>query len=286
MPIYVSTACLPGKAPIARRLQEYAEVGFLHVELGAGISLPAVGWQYSDIKLGQSYIIHNYFPAPSNPFVLNLASDDHGIRRRSIELARGALDLTAQVGARFYSVHGGFITDPTGFERDGFVFPMPSSPEESKFAVDRFVGSIETVLSYAEKLGIQLLVENNVCTRENQGKLLLQTAEEFEELFRRCPSTSLGMLLDTGHLNVSAATFGFDRMEFVERVAPFVRAFHLHDNDGMTDRHDAIQCGSWVITVANQSAFTHCPVILESKFQNLHAMRQHVRWLQRELHRN
>ena len=286
MPIYVSTACLAGEVQLAERLHKYAEAGFSHVELGAGVLALRKGWREDGLPIGLHFIIHNYFPPPLGPFVLNLASNHDANRRRSIEFVVRALDLTAQLGASFYSVHAGFITDPMAFEKDGFVFPLPASQEESVLAMDRFVRSVKTVLSHAEKLRIQLLIENNVCVAENKGKLLLQTAEEFEELFRRCPSENLGMLLDTGHLNVSASTFNFDRMEFVERVAPFVRAFHVHDNDGATDRHDPLQPGSWVVAVLNRPEFAQCPVILESKFQDVQALSQHVSWLRTELHRN
>jgi sugar phosphate isomerase/epimerase len=286
MPIYVSTACLPGDVPLAQRLREYASLGLLHVELGAGVSAPTVQWRESDFPFGQQYLVHNYFPTPIDPFVLNLASEQSRNRQRSIEFVIGALELSSRVSAPFYSVHGGFVTDPTGFANGGFIFPLPRSSEESRLAMERFVAAIEAVLKRAEELGLQLLVENNVCIPENKGKLLLQTAEEFEGLFRRCHSDNLGMLLDTGHLNVTASTFGFDRMEFVERLAPFVRAFHVHDNDGTRDRHDPIEPGSWVTTVVKRPEFNHCPVILESKFQNVEAVHQHVSWLQTELRRN
>ena len=113
--------------------------------------------------------------------MLNLASGDDGIRQRSLELVFRALALTARLGAPFYSVHAGFITDPTSFGKTSFVFPMPASPDDTQFALHRFTTALEMAVDRAQHLGVQLLVENNVCSRELSGKLLLLTADELLE---------------------------------------------------------------------------------------------------------
>jgi sugar phosphate isomerase/epimerase len=228
-------------------------------------------------------LVHNYFPPPPEPFVLNLASADAATRARSLELVLNALELTARLGAPFYSVHAGFITDPTGFGTTSFIFPMPESPREGQAAFQRFVASLHEALNHARRLGVRLLVENNVCSPELRGKLLLQTAAEYSELFQALPDEHLGILLDTGHLNVSAHTLGFDRMAFVEQVAPHVGALHLHDNDGTADTHQPITETSWVQDVLRHLADQHVPLIIEARFAEAASVRQHADWL-RSIH--
>jgi len=282
--IFVSTACLPGVQPITSRISLYRSHGLDAIELGAGVSADKDSLsQVAEMKC--RFLVHNYFPPPPDPFVLNLASGDAGIRQRSLDLVTEALALSARLAAPFYSVHAGFSTDPTSFGTTSFVFPMPASPDEAQLAIDRFIAALEIALDRAQHFGVQLLVENNVCPHELRGKLLLQTVDEFLALFRVLPSPHLGMLLDTGHLNVTANTLGFDRIAFVEKVASYVRAFHVHDNDGIADTHQPAQPGSWVLDVLRRPEFADLPIVVEAKFKTVSDIRRHVEWLKGELGR-
>lgn len=285
MSIYVSTACLPGTAPLTQQLDEYGKAGLFQVELGAGVEICANDLDILAKRSEQKFLIHNYFPPPRDPFVLNLASGDAGTRRRSLYFVTEGLSLAACLGAPFYSVHAGFITDPTSFGTTSFIFPMPASPREAQRAMDRFAMTLERALDHAQRVGLQLLVENNVCSADLRGKLLLQTADEFLALFRLLPEPQLGILLDTGHLNVSAQTCGFDRLAFIEQVAPYVRAFHIHDNDGIADTHQPIPSGSWVLDVLRRPEFATLPIVVEAKLETVADLCRHVDWLRMELGR-
>lgn len=280
--IFVSTACLPEVQKVNSRVSLYQSHGLNAIELGAGISSnEVIPSQISGI--GCNFLVHNYFPPPIDSFVLNLASSNSNIRQRSIDFVSDAIALTASLDAQFYSVHAGFITDPTSFEKNSFVLPNPSSPDASGCALNLFIDALKIGINCAEHFGVGLLVENNLCTTALRGKLLLQTADEFMELFDKLNLKNLGLLLDTGHLNVTAHTFGFDPMSFVDRVAPHIRAFHVHDNDGITDTHRPIQSGSWIIDVLRNPKFAGFPIIVEAKFKNVYDINQHVNWLQMEL---
>ncbi|MFN6038013.1 MAG: GNAT family N-acetyltransferase, partial [Bacteroidota bacterium] len=56
---------------------------------------------------------HNYFPAPAVPFVLNLASNNEEIRKKSIEHCINGIRLSYKSGAKFFSAHAGFCIDPS-----------------------------------------------------------------------------------------------------------------------------------------------------------------------------
>lgn len=264
------------------RISLYRSHGLDAIELGAGVSADKDSLSQV-VGMECRFLVHNYFPPLPNPFVLNLASGDDGIRQRSLDLVTEALALTARLGGPFYSVHAGFITDPTSFGTTSFIFPMPTSPHEAEFAMDRFTTALEVAVDRAQHLGVQLLLENNVCSLELTGKLLLHTADEFLTLFGALPSPHLGVLVDTGHLNVTAHTIGFDRMNFVDQVAPYVRAFHVHDNDGTADTHQPVRAGSWVLDVLRRPEFAGLPIVVEARCETVAHLRQHVDWLKREL---
>lgn len=280
--IFVSTACLPGIQSSNSRVALYRGHGLNAIELGAGISANETILSQTS-RLGCQFLVHNYFPPPINPFVLNLASSNTNIRQRSMDFVSDTIALTASLDAKFYSVHAGFITDPTSFENNSFVLPKPFSPDASRCALNRFIAAIEVEINCAEHFSVGLLVENNVCTTALRGKLLLQTADEFLELFDELKSENLGILLDTGHLNVTAHTLGFEPMSFIDQVAPHIRAFHVHDNDGIADTHQPIQPDSWILDVLRHPKFAGLPIVVEAKFKNVHDLRKHVNWLQMEL---
>jgi sugar phosphate isomerase/epimerase len=259
-------------------VQRLTAAGLRAIELGANVSVGSTT-DWAALRAGRDLLVHNYFPPPSEPFVLNLASPDAGIRARSIRLVADALALSAELGAPFYSVHGGFITDPTGFGTTSFVFPQPAEPDARARAMDRFCDSLAACVRRASALGVLLLVENNVCPADLKGTLLLQDADEFEQMLARFAPRELGVLLDTGHLNVSARTYGFDPLACARRLADRIRALHVHDNDGLADLHQPVTPSSWVMRVIVDAQLSQVPIVVEAKFEAAAALREHVEWL-------
>lgn len=273
--IYVSTACLRTREPLSARVEYYQKHGIDQIELGAGVEVTN-----KCLSALQSYkakfLLHNYFPPPKEPFVLNLASADTNVRAQSLALAHNALDLCASLKIPFYSVHAGFITDPTDFNGSSFIFPMDHAPDAAERALARFVDSIEELLIAASALDLQLLVENNVCDHGAVGKLLLQTADEFSEMFARVSAPNLGILLDTGHLNVSAHTFELDRQAEARQLLPYVKGFHIHDNDGNSDLHRPAERDSWVMNVLKHVNSSEVPIVIEAKFDSVAELKRYT----------
>ena len=157
--VFVSTTCLPSDEYLLSRLSQYFEHSLQSVEIGAGVLVDQDSLsQLTEMQC--RFLVHNYFPPPADPFVLNLASANADIRQRSLDLVSDALALSARLGAPFYSVHAGFITDPTSFGTTSFIFPTPAAPDDSRLAMQRFIKSLDVTLERAQQLGVQLLVEN------------------------------------------------------------------------------------------------------------------------------
>jgi sugar phosphate isomerase/epimerase len=284
-PIYVSTAALGTANDLWETLSAYRQAGLSAVELGACRPVQEQGGvlarRLEEEKL--ELILHNYFPPPAEPFVINLASTDRSIRERSIEHASVALELSARLGAPFYSVHAGFVTDPTGVGTTSFVLPPPASAREVELAKERFVDALQPLLWQAGKLAVVLIVENNVCSPELRGRVLAADTRGTLAVLDASPSPFLGLLVDLGHLNVSATTLGFDRIEFIDALAQHVREFHLHDNDGATDTHSPAAPGSWTLDVLRRPEFANTPLTVESHFANVDDLHVHVDFLKSEL---
>ena len=283
--IFASTACIHHFVPLKDRLSAYCEAGIEAIELGMRVTL-----EQGDLlrlleacpdegRIEPPFLVHNYFPPPDDPFILNLASGDPIIRQRSLELAQQAITLTRELKAPFYAIHAGFVTDAYGFGNPYLLFPEITEANARQNAFERFIDALSITNQVALEHGVGLLVENNVCAPEIWGQVLLDRADEFLQLFETMDSSNLGVLLDFGHLNVAAHTLGFDRLDFIEQLTPYIRCFHVHDNDGTHDTHRPVQPGSWVLEVLRLPEFAHLPLVVEAKFDDATSLSQHVAWL-------
>ena len=212
-----------------------------------------------------SFLIHNYFPPPKEPFVMNLASNDSDIAAKSIELCKNAIDLCKNIGSPFYSVHAGFAInpEPNMLGRNMSQVERFSSDE----AREIFFVNVKKLLQYSVEKGIYLLLENNVVTPFNapDGKcdwLLLVEADEILSFISDFEGLAPGLLLDVGHLKVTARTLGFDPLQFMDKIKDVVKALHLSDNDGEGDTNRPIGNDAWFLPYI--ADFADLPMVIES----------------------
>nr|WP_319540033.1 sugar phosphate isomerase/epimerase [uncultured Methanospirillum sp.] len=282
--IYVSTSCLPGVDSLTERISLFQKNGFDAIELGAGVRMNKKDHQFL-LKNKNKFLLHNYFPPPLKPFVLNLASENADIQKKSLKLIRTALKLSKDLQSPFYTIHAGFVKDPTEFRGNNYIFPSYVSNEEIHYASIRYAKLISQIAKESKLLNIDLYLENNCCTVDLVNKLLLQTQNEFASLFQSNRIDNLGILLDTGHLNVTAQTYGFDPRDFVKDLQGHIKVIHLHDNDGILDLHKPINSDSWFFDVIQKPAIAELPIIIEAKFKDVYELQKHVQWLKSELGR-
>jgi sugar phosphate isomerase/epimerase len=222
------------------------QAGYYELELGGNLKFePPTETQLARAQ-DFSFLIHNYFPAPAEPFILNLASADTGVRQKSLTHAQNALKLCQTLDIPSYSVHAGFLVDlkPDNLGKKQSDLPF----------IDRQTGLKIFTESIAELLNdtVDLLIENNVNSRENlvegRNKLyLLAEPEETLKFFQSLNNPRLGLLVDLGHLNVSAKQLRFNKYEYLEILAPWIKAFHLSANDGISDQGLPFNQNEWFI---------------------------------------
>ncbi len=118
---------------------------------------------------------------------MNLASLNDSVYDKTLSFFKRGVKLSADCKSRFYSIHGGYGTDP--FEKDshGFVFPLPK-PENFNRALLRFVEGMISLSRYAREYGVRVLIENNVLAEHNKYRLLLATPDDFKEFFDLWPN--------------------------------------------------------------------------------------------------
>jgi sugar phosphate isomerase/epimerase len=255
MSVYLSsgafrTRYLPDIVENARLL------GVRHVELSSGVDhMPAFDAYIPKLKRsGLNLLVHNYFPAPARPFVLNLGALDAGVLEQSREHVKRCLALSADLGAAYYSVHSAFVlgmnADMLGKPDQQATVEQRLGPEQREKSLEVFVESLRMLTQDAAELGLDLLVENNVVSPHYMqlrgvDPFLMTTAAEIKIVLDAVAAPNLHLLLDVAHARVSATALGFDAGEFIEQVRPCIKALHLSDNNGHEDENLPVHEDSW-----------------------------------------
>lgn len=283
--VFVSTGCASTLSANAwaRRLLEQEKWG---IELSAGAYSPDVEIETVDLAEQTDVMLHNYFPPPRDAFVLNLASNDDEVMRRSRDLVLRALRLSAEVGARHFGVHAGFRVDPR-VDSLGRSLTGTLSGKQTE-ALNRLRESMHLLGTEAVKVGIQLLIENHVLTQQNLEKfgespLLLVSPFEITQ-FLTDMDGSVRLLLDLGHLKVSAQTAQFDLLQAVQGLLPLSDGMHLSENDGLSDQHLPFGDDAWFKRyVSDTSKFYTVEVHSRNLHDSLSSARTVATWLSKNL---
>ena len=265
MPIYVSTSCLGNKYNFSQILDVYSKLGIKNIELGiCKDSTLDVAKLLK--KQDFNYIVHHYFPPAKEPFIINLASQDKQILRKSIDQVKKSIDFCADFNINFFSFHAGFRVDPD----INLKFKFNNIPEYEK-SFNTFKESVEKIVDYAKIRDVKIAIENNVLSEYNliDGRnelLLMCELWEFERLFEEITSKNLGVLLDIGHLKVTSNLLKFDADEFIYKLKDKTFAVHVHENNGRVDEHRCLKEGDWSLSIVN-SYFKNIdiPIVLECK---------------------
>ena len=242
MEVYVSSSCIKAKY-IAESVRILFEAGFDRIELSGGTEYyPEVERDLlAFCRDGIKFLVHNYFPPPEEPFVINLASVDDSIRRKSVRHLERAINLSSSLGAGCFGFHAGFFLDFAAGEVGGTLSSKYLS--DCRLAWELFLESVSQLKEVADKLGITLYVENNVLSASNgfsfsKRPFIGLDAEEIEEIRE---ATGCGVLVDFAHLYVSSRTLNLDFESQVQRLAPLSEYWHLSGNDSLEDKNGEIR---------------------------------------------
>ncbi|MFH0779318.1 MAG: sugar phosphate isomerase/epimerase family protein [Parcubacteria group bacterium] len=263
--LYLSSSCFAGKN-IDEIIASSVEAGVHNIELSNGEKeIPNVLNRLLKFKRKHklNFLVHNYFPPPAYAFVLNLASQDKIILRKSVEHCKRAIVLASRIECPVYSVHAGFRTNPAPSELGKKIDINGIAPYD--IAYSTMVDSLKKLCAFAHKFKVKIAVENHEISKANliNGKnelLLMCAADEFMRLFSDVSSPDLQILVDLGHLNVSATTLGFDKFEFIEKLKNRIALFHASHNNGQKDEHKPVTEKSWFWPIIRKFKNIDCVV--------------------------
>ncbi len=192
-------------------------------------------------------------------YLINLASPDDLLNRRSVEAFVVELERTARLGISMIILH-------PGFHRGSGITA----------GIERFVSSLDFAISRVRLRPMWIILE----TTAGQGSALGSSFDELAEIiFLSRHSNMLGVCIDTAHIFAAGYdirteeayyrtmklfddTIGFDRLKFI----------HLNDSasplGSRIDRHTHIGKGKIGLNgfklIINDSRLAHLPMVIET----------------------
>jgi len=211
-------------------------------------------------KRGMYIMLHNYSPPEPSGLLLNLSDPDKTMRERSVAFMQKSIDLTKKLGFNYYAIHGGF---------SGYNYKIGEDNTKNKFITKKlarkyFIDNLKKVVRRAEKQNINIGFENHVIEKGNEQQLITAGISEIAEVFETIKSNRLFLHLDVGHLNVTANTLKFNRLNFLKKFRNKIYATQISKNNGKKDEHLPINKDLWILP--HLKTFQNlCYPILETK---------------------
>jgi sugar phosphate isomerase/epimerase len=245
MAIYISTGGFV-KISAAKAIEKLYKTGIKDIELSGGKYEPNLLKQIEKYKK-LNLKVHNYFPPPKKPFVLNFASLDKYIYEKSENLVLKAINFSKKIKSNYYSFHAGFLCDiiPSDLGKNVKKKKLNSR----RICTELFIERVKKISKVAKNSGVKLMIENNVITKNNllefgENPFLMSEPKETKKILNLLPD-NVGMLLDVAHLKVSAKTLGFNRSEMFLKCKNKIFGYHLSENNGSRDSNEAFDENSW-----------------------------------------
>lgn len=233
----------------------YLKNNIKNIELSSGSYTKNTFSELNKLKRKANIRIHNYFPPPKIPFVLNLCSKNKSNLKKTINHIEQGILLAKKTNSKYYSFHAGFRFDPEIKELGKKIYKKKLMNKSIAYKI--FRQRLIKLNKFAKKNRIKLLVENNVISEKNLKEFkvnpfLLTNPKEIKKFFSNLDN-NIGLLLDVAHFKVSSCSEKFDLKKGYKKIYKYIKAIHLSDNDGKADTNSAIKKNSWFLKILKKN---------------------------------
>jgi len=260
--IYVSTTFIKDKQTVLQAINKLKSIKIKNVEIGSNHSYER---NYLNLKkFNMNLLIHNYFPVPKEEIIINVASQNKEIRKKSIKQIKKSIKYAKKNNAKLYTFHPGFISDPisSSKKKKNYDFLWKDKADKKKIAWLNMIKSIREIVKFSKKLKFPICIETQGSIK-NKDKLLMQKPIEFKKFYKLFDPRDIGINLNLAHLNLASKAFKFDKFKFIQEIKKYVVAIEMSHNYGRIDNHLPLKKDSWYLSVAKNKDFNNIPKILE-----------------------
>ncbi len=288
--IFLSSSCCHDN-DVYNFLEEAAESGIRNIELSGGT-------EYDEGHLEKlieykhrydlTYTVHNYFPPPQYPFILNIASTDKKLRERSVSFAKNSMEFSSSIGAGLYTVHAGYLTDLKLSKCGQHFLPVQDSRCDRLTSWQYFSLSLIELCTFAMEEGIRFGVENLFPYQRNSNYSLLCNSDELDRVMNEFNKfENFGILLDLAHAKISSHLLDFSLESFLKDIVSHhkdrILGVHISDNDGVSDLHVLPPQESWMTRFVIDSELHSIPITIEARNANHLNVLSYCHFLNKEL---
>tara|TARA_X000000950_G_C13869772_1_gene642381 strand:- start:1063 stop:1911 length:849 start_codon:yes stop_codon:yes gene_type:complete len=262
---YVSTTFIDDHKSVHIAINKLLEKNIKNIELGSNHI-----WE-KKLKFNKNnfinFCVHNYFPVPKKSMVLNVASQNLKIRKKSIKRIKNSILFSKMISAKLYTFHPGFLTDPKGsnIAKNNYDF-LWNSKKLINANYDRswkkMIQSLKEIVKFAKQHKVTIAIETEG-SLSAKNHLLMQKPEEFKRLFKQFKKEDLGVNLNIGHLNLASKAFKFNKFKFIKTIQKYIKAMEISHNYGKNDDHLPVKRNSWYWKIIKDEKYDKIPKILE-----------------------
>lgn len=249
-------------------LREMADLGFQYVELSHGTKITLVPGIMRAVEEGVARIAstHNFCPLPAGifhaaPNLFEPSSPNPLEHDQWLRHTRRSIDFAAQMGARVLVCHLGSVKfswfNPAGaldrfLEKHPKIEVLTDKSYQALLAKslaklrkrmppfwEQTQRSVAEVVDYAAQMQVQLGLENREAFDE------LPVDDDYQSFIAGFPpEASLGYWHDTGHAQIKQNMGLLNHRTHLEKNAPRLIGFHLHDVNAAGQDHQPVGTGT------------------------------------------
>lgn len=262
--IFVSSSCIKAST-IKESVMILADAGFQNIELSGGTRY----YQnyINDLlelreKYNLNYQLHNYFPPPETPFVINLASLNSDLFDKTMNQCASAIQLSKLLGGEKYGIHAGFLVD-IKVKEIGKKLSIDTLFNKDA-ALNQFKEAWSTLTDEAGN-DVALYLENNVFSKTNSktfknNPFFLTDFESYTELINYI---DFNLLTDIAHLKVSCNSLNLNFFKEADKFLSISDYIHVSDNDGQHDSNLGIKKNGDIFQVLKMHDLNNKTITIE-----------------------
>ena len=244
MKFYLSSSCY-NEPNLFKNLTFLNNLNVKNIELSAPHGFLNNEQILSILKLFSNinFITHNFFPPQIDDFVMNLSSENKNIIEKSEKLFDDTVKISKFVGSKIYGFHPGYLFDAIHLNKK-FVYSDIGIPYN--VAERNSINFVKKLLN--KYTNFYFLLENLFPEVDKETSIFCKPSE-ISNYFSNFEEPNLGLLLDLGHLNISAKFNGIDVFTYLDEILNKhllkIKEIHLSENNGYHDQHLSLKNGSW-----------------------------------------
>jgi sugar phosphate isomerase/epimerase len=222
---------LDGNLDVLRQeLDYYAEIGFEYLEIA-----PHGVWVIHGGNLHREQVksLLRLLSAYSFSYVVHGPNPMDLMNREYLELEKrmflSSLQFAAEIGSGVMVYHAGRWLPEEHFQLPGILLP---GTEQQKFMWDQERMLLQEMGEAAAQAGVTIAVENARPYLDASPYCYGEFLQSLAEMVVQVDHPRVGIALDLGHAWLASRHHGYNLLEGVDAVRPYIRHIHLHDNYG------------------------------------------------------